>query len=598
MPTDASIPLQVQVPQQQSPLASLSQIMAFKNGMAETELRRQQILQSQSLQAEQQARADQANRDLADQNTIQQLQKDPATALALGSGDTSILNGKVQPKTKQEVDTNLAALHEKAATNTTADLKNKAEALGGPGGVIETVQGTRQLAANSGIEAANAQWPQAIQSLTASGALKNAGIDPSKIPTSFSSLDDLDSWEAAAGLLHGVTTKALAMKGEQQKIDTGVATQKKDTADAAKAQAEADKQNMINGFMKAAQNGTTTGVHPIDSILGQVDPQAAASYKPAYDAAMAGGGPEAAKAILTAAAEHAATLSTATTAKKLADLKALAPTEIGIAGQKAGVEETARTNAQLAVLNQGAGPDGISQTAKDIANYRINPATALARLQPAARERILSDAQKVNPDFRQENYNAFNATEKDATTGKMATSAGAINTAMGHLTVLKQATALLHNTDLPALNRIANAIGVQAGSDAQTTYDTIVHRLAPEIAKAYVANGGSVGERGTNEEDFRSSLGPTQINSNIGVSAQLFDSKIKQLQDQYNRGTYGQGKQKLISDDAEHARQQLAGQSPVKEGSGGLKVTDPRGTVHTFKTQADADAFRAEAGIK
>ena len=77
------------MPQQQNPLASLSQIMAFKNGMAETELRRQQILQSQSLQAEQQARADQANRDLADQKKIQELMSDPATALDIGNGKTS-----------------------------------------------------------------------------------------------------------------------------------------------------------------------------------------------------------------------------------------------------------------------------------------------------------------------------------------------------------------------------------------------------------------------------------------------------------------------------------------------------------------------------
>jgi hypothetical protein len=96
--TDASIPLGFQTPQQQSPLASLSQIMAFKNGMAETELRRQQILQSQSLQAEQQAKADQANRDLADQGKLQELMKNPDVNARIRKGDTSDIDGVLQPK--------------------------------------------------------------------------------------------------------------------------------------------------------------------------------------------------------------------------------------------------------------------------------------------------------------------------------------------------------------------------------------------------------------------------------------------------------------------------------------------------------------------
>ena len=149
-------------------------------------------------------------------------------------------------------------------------------------------------------------------------------------------------------------------------------------------------------------------------------------------------------------------------------------------------------------------------------------------------------------------------------TGKIGTSANALNTMMGHLSILDQAAAALKNGDIQGINKIANFIGAQTGSTAQTTYDTIVHRLGPEVTKAYVASGGSVGERGTNEADFSRNLGPDQIKANIGVSAQLADSKIKALQAQYDRGTYGRGGQKLISDEAEQARQRLAGQSPIK----------------------------------
>jgi hypothetical protein len=122
------------------------------------------------------------------------------------------------------------------------------------------------------------------------------------------------------------------------------------------------------------------------------------------------------------------------------------------------------------------------------------------------------------------------------------------------------------------LNKLANAIGAQTGSTPQTVYQTIVHRLGPEVTKAYLASGGSVGERGTNEEDFSPNLSPDQIKQNIGISAYLADSKIKANQDQYNRGTYGRGKQKLISDDAEAARQALVKQAPAALTGGGAKA--------------------------
>jgi hypothetical protein len=85
-----------------------------------------------------------------------------------------------------------------------------------------------------------------------------------------------------------------------------------------------------------------------------------------------------------------------------------------------------------------------------------------------------------------------------------------------------------------------------------------VHRLGPEITKAYVGAGGSLTDRGANESDFDPNLGYNQLHANVRISARLADSKIKALQDQYQRGTYGRGQQKLISDEAEAVRKRLA----------------------------------------
>ena len=246
-------------------------------------------------------------------------------------------------------------------------------------------------------------------------------------------------------------------------------------------------------------------------------------------------------------------------------------------------KETAQNRQNITIQGLGS-VDQPSTMAQMIANYQVPLQTALARTPPAARNALLDQVKSLNPQFQEQNYQAYQKTENDATSGKLAESSRALNTMMGHLGTLNQAADALNNGDIQILNRIANTIGVQTGSTAKTTYDTILHRLGPEVTKAYVAGGGTSGERGTNEEDFGSSLGGNQIKQNIGISAYLADSLIKANQEQYNRGTYGRGGQKLMSDEAEATRQRLLQQVPANlrgrgaaaQQGGGMQYTQQR----------------------
>ena len=264
------------------------------------------------------------------------------------------------------------------------------------------------------------------------------------------------------------------------------------------------------------------------------------------------------------------------------------------------VAKETKANAVSIDLSSAAG-SGTDALAQGIADYRIAPLAGFALARPSG-QAVMARVAQLNPKYRAEYYNNFNKTESDATTGKIGTSANAINTAMGHLGVLSNASDALASSNLPALNAIANWAGVQTGQDPVTTYNTIVHRLGPEITKAYLASGGSLGERGTNEADFDPKLSPAQRKANIGASALLFGSKIDALNQQYQRGTYGLGKQQLISPEAEKTRQQLTGLAPggLSTGTapGGIQVKTPSGKVHTFPTQAQADAFKKAMGIQ
>jgi hypothetical protein len=237
-------------------------------------------------------------------------------------------------------------------------------------------------------------------------------------------------------------------------------------------------------------------------------------------------------------------------------------------------KENAQNKLQIDLGGFGGSADQPNTLAKMVGDYRMPLSQALQRTPPAARSNLMAQVNAYNPQFQEQYYNTFQKTENDAVTGKIGTSANALNTMMGHLSVLNTAADALKNGDVQALNKIANWAGAQVGQTPQTTYETIVHRLGPEVTKAYLASGGSVGERGTNEEDFSPKLSPDQIKQNIGVSALLADSKIKALQDQYQRGTYGRGQQKLISDEAEQARQTLTTQAPaaLRAASGNQKA--------------------------
>jgi hypothetical protein len=169
-------------------------------------------------------------------------------------------------------------------------------------------------------------------------------------------------------------------------------------------------------------------------------------------------------------------------------------------------------------------------TATAILEGRMTPPSSFALKTPYWQD-VMGSVFEQDPQFSEQRAQL----RKNFATGSGAVQINAINTALGHVGVLGDAIDALNNGDIKALNNIANRLGVETGNDAPTTYNTIVHRLGPEITKAYVGAGGTEGDRGTNEKDFEYSLGPKQLKSNVGVTAKLFRSKISSLENQWNQ---------------------------------------------------------------
>ena len=167
-----------------------------------------------------------------------------------------------------------------------------------------------------------------------------------------------------------------------------------------------------------------------------------------------------------------------------------------------------------------------------VGQYKLNPSVLQSMI--VKHPDVIAAVQQKYPDWDQTSYNAKNKLLDSYTSGPESKSINAISTALGHAGELGDAIEALHNGNVPILNGIANRLGVAFGETPVTTFNTIVHRLAPEIAAAYIQGGGGEGERGTNAKDFSSSLGDEQLRSNLAITVKLLRSKIAAQEQQWN----------------------------------------------------------------
>ena len=224
-----SIPAQVKTPVPDSPLQTIGGLMQLRASLTEQALRQAQIATQQQQQQLVQAEAQQKQRDLADQNTIQEAQKDPQMARAFGEGDFSALAGKIQPKTLDQVTANNLTHQTTAATLSKEKLDENAKKHD----VVE--QGLTGL---MGLDdaAAVAAYP-ALKSQLEADKVVPSGI----LPQTIQSKDDITALAAKNGYLAGVNSKAAALKETQAKTAQAEAAASEATAKAGQAGAEQKK---------------------------------------------------------------------------------------------------------------------------------------------------------------------------------------------------------------------------------------------------------------------------------------------------------------------------------------------------------------------
>ena len=202
-----------------------------------------------------------------------------------------------------------------------------------------------------------------------------------------------------------------------------------------------------------------------------------------------------------------------------------------------------------------------------IANYQLPPPAA-GRSGPGAG--VLRKVMAINPSYNAQNWQAQAQMMRNFTSGSTSKEISGINTALGHVATLGEAIDALHNNNVQVLNRIGNAYNVQTGGDAVTTFNAIVHKVAPELNRAYVGGVGSQGEIKTQESDFDPKLGDRQLRSNVAITTKLLRSKIGSLENQWKTTMGSDFGARFIMPEAKAAVEKWA---PEGGGNAGAKAS-------------------------
>lgn len=184
---------------------------------------------------------------------------------------------------------------------------------------------------------------------------------------------------------------------------------------------------------------------------------------------------------------------------------------------------------------EGMNPDEANMV-RQIANYDL-PSTALSRLPPAQKLRILGRVSQFDPAFSANEYPARQSLKTSVKAGPISENIKAANTAVAHLNTLLEASKALNNGKFPILNTVGNWVGAQTGSAAPANFDTARNAVVGELSKVFKGSG-VVPQSEINHwrEVMNSSQSPEQIKGAVQQALELMGGRFGAIQDQYERG--------------------------------------------------------------
>jgi hypothetical protein len=271
--------------------------------------------------------------------------------------------------------------------------------------------------------------------------------------------------------------------------------------------------------------------------------------------------------------------------------------------RSSGKDRQARISAATAFAQNGAGPSGtysvsggggtgiLSEQGLDMAAaiYKKTgqmPAS-LGRNGVAQRAIINRAAQLTGGDTEQmlNNWQDWKSGQQTLTSfdkGPQGNQVRALNVAIQHLDLYKQAARALQNGNVPMFNSVAQAIGRATGSAPPTNAQALHDLVMDEVTKGVLGTAGGVTDRGKAAAILGQAQSPAQLAGGFDQVMGLLNGQLNGLKQQYTSGTKRDDFEQKLSPttraafaayNASHGgRQAPAGASATATGPNGAKM--------------------------
>jgi hypothetical protein len=251
----------------------------------------------------------------------------------------------------------------------------------------------------------------------------------------------------------------------------------------------------------------------------------------------------------------------------------------------------------------------LRESVKGLADYKVDPSSFPTRVMKGSsqldRATAIGMAKALDPSFDETQYKSRAAVRKDFTSGKAAFNIRSLNTAIGHLDAFAKAGAELQNGSVQLWNRIANSTLNATGDPRVAKFLAAADAVSGEAATIFKGTSGTDQEIKAWREHLSSASSPEQIKATTEQLIELMASRLEALDGQYQSGMNKPRDFRFLNDKSAAILEKLgathmleldrAGARMEQGGQGqqsSFSVTDPRGTVHNFRSQQEADAFK------
>lgn len=219
-----------------------------------------------------------------------------------------------------------------------------------------------------------------------------------------------------------------------------------------------------------------------------------------------------------------------------------------------GLTDTGLTKTPASSMwNQNLDAGNIEVQAQLVAEGKAALPSGRAALTSAG-SAIIQRAKEINDNVSGQEFNTKKQAEVAFSKGKQADIVRNINVAFDHMGTAEKLATAMENSDIPAINMLANQFSKMTGGAKVTNFESVKNIVADEVAKGVIGGQTALADRETLADKIRSAGSPAQLSGVFESWKSLLGGQFEGLNRQYKGSTGKDLSGNYISSDLKNYR--------------------------------------------